>query len=282
MKTTIQNEFLKVKINHKGAELGSIDKDGQNHIWEINPNFWDKTSPILFPIVGGLKNNSFEFDGKKYELPRHGFAREKEFELVSKTENSAKFSLKYNEETLQIYPFKFTLNIEYQLSLNQLIIKYTVINTSSDKMYFSIGAHPAFSIDGDIENYSLAFDNSTELTSYKLRDNLFSGETKKIPLNGKILPLNYSLFAEDAIVLKNSETSSLTLLKNDIPQLKVSFPDFPYLGIWTKKEAPFICIEPWLGIADHHDASGKIKEKEGIQILEGDSEMSVEWSVEIF
>ena len=101
-------------------------------------------------------------------------------------------------------------------------------------------------------------------------------------MNGKILPLNYSLFAEDAIVLKNSETSSLTLLKNDIPQLKVSFPDFPYLGIWTKKDAPFICIEPWLGIADHHDVSGKIKEKEGIQILDVDSEMSVEWSVEIF
>lgn len=282
MKTTIQNKFLKAEINHKGAELASVIKGDKNYIWKINPIFWDKTSPILFPIVGGLKENTFEFNEEKYQLPRHGFARDYDFELISKTEDSAVFSLKYNEETLKIYPFKFTLIIEYYLIDNKLFIKYLITNSSSKKMYYSIGAHPAFSIDGDLENYALEFDASENLITHKLAENLFSGETEVITLQGKILPLKYELFEKDAIVLKDNATSSLLLLKKNIPQLKVNFPDFPFLGIWTKKNAPFICIEPWLGIADSHQSSGKIEKKEGIQVLNEKSNKSFEWNVEFF
>lgn len=282
MKTTIKNEFLEVEINHKGAELASIMKAGKNYIWDIDTKFWDKTSPILFPIVGGLKEDSYEYKGGKYQLPRHGFAREYDFELISKTENSALFSLNYSEETLKIYPFKFTLNIEYYLIDNQVFIKYKIKNNSNEKMYYSIGAHPAFSIEGKLDDYALKFDQSENLITHHLHDNLFSWETSEINLEGKILPLKYPLFEKDAIVLKNSATSFLTLLKNNSPELKINFPDFPFLGIWTKKDAPFICIEPWLGIADSHNSTGKIEEKEGIQILEGNSEQTFEWSVEIF
>lgn len=279
---TIKNEFLKVEISPKGAELVSIFKGKENYLWEIDRNFWDKTSPVLFPIIGGLKNDSYEFEGRKYQLPRHGFARECEFEITEKTDDSATFTLKYSEKTLEVYPFEFTLSIQYNIIENKLFIKYIVSNASSKKMYYSIGAHPAFSIDGDFENYSLEFDQSENLISHKLSDNLFSGETKEVALEGKILPLNYSLFEQDAIVLKNSTTSNLTLLKNNVPKLKVSFPDFPFLGIWTKKNAPFICIEPWLGLADSHQSSGKIEEKEGILNLESGSIQSHEWSVEFF
>ena len=149
-------------------------------------------------------------------------------------------------------------------------------------MYYSIGAHPAFSIDGDLENYALEFDASENLITHKLAENLFSGETEVITLQGKILPLKYELFEKDAIVLKDNTTSSLLLLKKNIPQLKVNFPDFPFLGIWTKKNAPFICIEPWLGIADSHQSSGKIEKKEGIQVLNEKSNKSFEWNVEFF
>lgn len=278
----IKNEFLKAEISPKGAELVSVYKGQENFLWEINRDFWDKTSPVLFPIIGGLKDNSYEFDGQKYSLPRHGFARECEFEITEKTEDSAIFTLKYSKETLEVYPFEFTLSIQYYLIENKLFIKYFLSNASSKKMYYSIGAHPAFSIVGDIENYSLEFDQSENLITHKLSDNLFSGEMKEVVLEGKILPLNYSLFEQDAIVLKNTTTSNLTLLKNKVPKLKVSFPDFPYLGIWTKKNAPFICIEPWLGLADSHQVSGKIEEKEGILALEQNSIQSHEWSVEFF
>lgn len=260
----------------------SVEKAGKNFIWEIDENFWDKTSPVLFPIIGGLKDDSYEYENKRYQLPRHGFARECDFELIAKADDSAVFSLKYSEEALKVYPFEFTLNIEYYLIQNQIFIKYTVSNASIDSMYYSIGAHPAFSVNGNIEDYALEFDREENLTSHQLENNLFSGETREVGLEGRILPLNYSLFENDAIVLKDSATSSLTLLKDKSPQLKVSFPDFPFLGIWTKKNAPFICIEPWLGIADSHHSTGKIEEKEGIQILEPYAAQSFEWNVEIF
>ena len=152
---TIKNEFLKAEISPKGAELVSVYKGQENFLWEIDRNFWDKTSPVLFPIIGGLKNDSYEFEGQKYQLPRHGFARECEFEITEKTEDSATFTLKYSKETLEIYPFEFTLCIQFYLIVNKLFIKYIVSNASSKKMYYSIGAHPAFSIVGDIGNYSL-------------------------------------------------------------------------------------------------------------------------------
>lgn len=282
MQTFIQNEFLKASINHKGAELSSVWKNDYNYLWDIDTQFWDKTSPVLFPIIGGLKDNKFTFNGKDYFLPRHGFARESEFSLISKTEDSAVFSLKFTEESLKNYPFEFELQIGYFLNGNQLKVEYTVKNLSTQKMYFSIGAHPAFRINGNFEDYTLEFDSDKALTTHKLQDNLFSGVTEEIPLENKKLKLNYTLFEKDALVLKNATTSSLSLLKNEKPVLKVNFPEFPFLGIWTKKDAPFICIEPWLGIADSHKASGKLEEKEGIQNLEADAKFSASWMIDFF
>ncbi len=280
--TIIENGILKATINHFGAELFALEKNGQNYIWEIDGNFWNKTSPILFPIVGGLKNNEYEYDGEMFSLPRHGFAREKNFQVVAKTGNSVTFSLQYDDETLKIYPFKFELQIIYTLRDSELFVQYLVKNLDSEKLYFSIGAHPAFKIVGDFENYSLEFDRPETLIFYQLHDNLFSGKTREIQLNSTQLPLDYQLFENDAIVLKNYTTTSLKLFNQNQPILNVKFSEFPYLGIWTKKDAPFICIEPWLGIADNHNASGKIEEKEGIQTLEALSQQSFEWSIELF
>lgn len=282
MKTTIKNQFITASIHHKGAELFSLVKNSRNYIWTVDERFWNKTSPVLFPIVGGLKDSFYEYKGKKYQLSRHGFARNFEFDLVEKLENSATFSLKYSEESLKIYPFKFELQIKYVLTGNQLIVSYKTINHSSEKMYYSIGSHPAFSIEGNFEDYALEFDKNNTLKTYKLQDGLFSGKTESIPLCEKRLNLNYQLFEKDAIVLKDDVTESLTLLKDCSPEIRMSFSDFPYLGIWTLKNAPYLCIEPWLGIADSQYASGRLEEKEGIQSLEGNAENSVKWSVEIF
>lgn len=280
--TIIENGILRATINHLGAELTALEKEGKNYIWEIDEKYWNKTSPILFPIVGGLKNNEYLFDDENFSLPRHGFAREKMFQMVNKTESSVTFSLQYDEETLKIYPFKFELQIIYSLHDSELFVKYFIKNLDSKTLYFSIGAHPAFKIEGDFENYSLEFDRPETLIFYQLHDNLFSGKTREIQLNSTQLPLDYQLFENDAIVLKNYTTTSLKLFNQNQPILNVKFSEFPYLGIWTKKDAPFICIEPWLGIADNHNASGKIEEKEGIQTLEALSQQSFEWSIELF
>ena len=282
MEITIQNQAIKAVIKTKGAELSSLQKDGKNYIWEINSEFWNKTSPILFPIVGALKNGEYFHEGKVYKLSRHGFARDFEFDVIENSGNAVVFSLKSNEETLKVYPFHFELQLSYILEGNKLVVKYEIINRSSEKMYYSIGAHPAFNIDGNFEDFSLIFDDEKDLETYKLELDLFSGKTEILKLNGNVLPLHYELFEEDALVFKNFATKSLTLAKNNESVMKVSFPDFPYLGIWTKKDAPFICIEPWLGIADNANTSGKIEEKEGIQILENNSKKQIAWSVELF
>lgn len=282
MEITIQNQAIKAVIKTKGAELSLLQKEDKNYIWEINSEFWNKTSPILFPIVGALKNGEYFHEGKVYKLSRHGFARDFEFEVIENSENTVVFSLKSNEETLKVYPFHFELQLSYILEGNKLVVKYEIINCSSEKMYYSIGAHPAFNINGNFEDFSLIFDDEKDLETYKLEQDLFSGKTEILKLNGNVLPLQYELFEEDALVFKNFATKSLTLAKNNESVMKVSFLNFPYLGIWTKKDAPFICIEPWLGIADNANASGKIEEKEGIQILENNSKKQIAWSVELF
>jgi galactose mutarotase-like enzyme len=282
MEVVIKKQNIEAVINTKGAELFSLKKAGKNYIWDINSDFWNKTSPILFPIVGALKNNEYQFLNKTYQLPRHGFARDLEFEIINKNEDFVTFSLKSSEKTLEVYPFQFELKISYTLEEEKLIVKYEVINLSEEKMYYSIGAHPAFSVDGNFDEFSLIFDEEKELETYKLDKDLFSGKTEKVALRGRKLPLNYNIFAKDALVFKNSVTQSLTLIKNNNPVLKVEFSEFPYLGIWTKENAPFLCIEPWLGIADNIDSSGDLTQKEGINSLESNTEKSASWSIELF
>ena len=160
--------------------------------------------------------------------------------------------------------------------------QYQIINLSNSEMLYSIGAHPAFAMDGNIEDYSLEFDNNKTLESHQLENDNFNGEIIQIPLSENRLALNYQLFENDAIVLKNYTTTSLVLLKNSQPKIKVDFQDFPFLGIWTKNNAPFICIEPWLGVADHVKTSGNLKDKEGIKILEANSIDTLEWSISVF
>lgn len=282
MEVMIKNQLISATINSLGAELVELNKNDKKYIWEVDTNFWDKTSPVLFPTIGLLKNEEYRFNGKTYKLPRHGFARNFDFEVISKNEDSVVFSLKSSEKTLNIYPFQFELRISYLLEGNKLIVTYDVINLSEEKMYYSIGAHPAFAIDGNFEDFTLIFDEDKDLETHKLENELFSGRTETVQLHDKGLPLNYQLFEKDALVFKNSATQSLTIAKGKNPILKVEFSDFPYLGIWTKVNAPFICIEPWLGIADNVNSTGDLTEKEGIQMLESFGENSVSWSVEVF
>jgi galactose mutarotase-like enzyme len=265
-----------------GAELYSLkDNSNTEYIWNGNPEFWGKHSPILFPIVGTLKNNSYHYNGTEYHLSRHGFAREMNFELIDKQENSATFSLTSSDETLKKYPFHFELHIIYTLENKSLKIEYKVINKGASKMPFSIGAHPAFDLPGNFENYSLEFENEEPLTFYLLEDGLISNITEQIQLDKKQLHLNHKLFENDALVFKQIQSKSITILKNSNPILKVNYKDFPDLGIWTPSNAPFICIEPWFGYSDTTNTFGNLFEKESVQILEANAAFHSAFNIEI-
>jgi len=283
LNTTISNKILTASIKHAGAELFSlIDNQTKEYMWNGNPDFWPKHSPILFPIVGSLKNDTYKFGEKEYQLSRHGFARDKEFELIEKTESSATFSLSYNEETLQKYPFKFELQIIYNLEENKLNIGYKVINKGETQLPFSIGAHPAFSLPEKFSNYNIQFEKEEQLEYSLLEDGLISNTTATLKTSNTTVSLNYKLFENDALVFRTLESNSLTILENSKPYLKVNFEDFPSLGIWTKENAPFICIEPWFGYSDTLEKSGDILKKEGIQLLEANQIFNTEFSIQVF
>lgn len=282
MKTVIKNTFLTATINSFGAELCSLkNKENKEYIWEGNPDFWGKHSPLLFPIVGTLKNNSYQYNEIEYHLSRHGFARDMDFELVDKKENSVTFSIQSSEETLKVYPFIFELQIIYTLDKNSLNIEYKVMNNGKSKMPFSIGAHPAFALPGNFENYAIQFEKEESLEYYLLENDLISNKTKTLELQNKLVPLNYQLFKNDALIFKTLESNSVTILENSNPKLRVNFNNFPSLGIWTKMNAPFLCIEPWFGYSDTNENSGNLFEKEGIQILEENKTFRSEFSIEI-
>jgi galactose mutarotase-like enzyme len=280
--TTISNSILKASIKHAGAELFSL-KDNQNkeYIWEGNPDFWGKHSPVLFPIVGTLKNNTYTIDKKEYQLSRHGFARDMEFKLVEKTGNSAVFSLESNAETLKKYPFEFELQLIYTLENTSLNIEYIVINKGETKMPFSIGAHPAIALPGNFENYSFKFEKQEPLKYNLLENDLISNKTETLKTTENVVPLTYKLFENDALVFKTLESNSLTILENKKPYVQVDFEDFPSLGIWTKDQAPFVCIEPWFGYSDTADNSGDLFKKEGILVLEIDQSFHSQFSIKI-
>lgn len=283
MQTTISNSQLSVHIKSKGAELFSIKNNVSQceFIWEGNSDFWAKHSPVLFPIVGTLKNNSYTFESKEYQLPRHGFARDLEFKIVHQTENEVTFSLSSDENTEKLFPFKFELQLHYILIDATLKLSYSVKNLDNKTIPFSIGAHPAFAIPSDFEKYSLKFEHQETLKSYTLENDLISEKTFEIELENKNLPLSYSLFANDALIFKTLKSKYITIIENENPIVKISFSDFENLGIWTKPNAKFICMEPWLGYSDTIHSTGNISEKDGIQIVKENQTFHCSFSIEI-
>ncbi len=282
MNTTIINNTLSAVINAKGAELFSLkNKNSKEFMWEGNPEFWGKHSPVLFPIVGTLKNNTYLYNDVSYNLPRHGFARDMVFEVIEHAENKAVFALCSSVETKKVYPFDFELKISYTLLDNKLEIGYQISNKNNFELPFSIGAHPAFALPNNFEDYSLAFECQENLTSYELQDDLLSNKTNSIILEKNQLPLNYSLFEKDAMIFKKLKSRTITILDNNNPFLRVDFNGFENLGLWTKTNAPFICIEPWLGYSDTIETSGKLIEKEAIHFIRTKKEFECSFCIEI-
>ncbi|MEJ1238540.1 aldose 1-epimerase family protein [Chryseolinea sp. T2] len=290
MNTYLQNERIRVGIKPMGAELFSIQdrKSGKEYMWKADPAFWGKTSPVLFPIVGTLRENKYKFNGKEYALPRHGFAREMPFELRSNTDTIATFTLESSDKTLAKFPFPFRLDIGYSVEGAMLIVDYHVFNAGDTDMYFSLGAHPAFAVplaDGlHYSDYYLQFNQRETAPRWRIdAAGLIEPVANPCLDNSDRLNLLKELFYKDAIVLKDLSSTLVTLRhKTDPHGFEFRFHDFPYLGIWAAKDADFLCIEPWCGIADNQGHNYDITTKEGIEKLAPKATWTRRWSITIF
>lgn len=267
-------------INSKGAELKSLTLGGRELMWEGNPVFWGKTSPVLFPSVGGLKGEKTIIDGIEYHMTKHGFARDNEFELAyegdyesDRKKSIVCFSFHETAETLKMFPFKFTFSMQYQLTENKLEIIYEVVNNTFVPMPFCIGAHPAFACPGEgkrFEDYRLVFQEKETVCSPVLdvKTRLFkeSGAVWRLK-NSNELKLSYSLFDNDVLYFRGIASKSVSLLDNENKGIKLSWDGFSSLGVWTPAgmKAGFVCIEPWCGCDDYENCSGDFRDKPEIQ-----------------
>ncbi|MCM5662889.1 aldose 1-epimerase family protein [Galbibacter mesophilus] len=288
-KLTIKNPFLKIGITKIGAELCSIqNKDGKEFMWQADPAIWGSHAPVLFPIIGALKNGFFNYKGKKYSVPKHGFIRHNEdLTVKNHSEDSISFQYKYSEETLKNYPFKFEFLISFSLHERQLKIFHEVINHGDNELLFSLGGHPAFKCplnDGEkYSDYELQFSEKENSARFLIDENgLQNGKTEPFFNDGDILPLTHDLFKSDALIFKDLNSKSIHLAHTSKGKiLTVRFSDFDYVGIWAKTNGDFICIEPWLGITDHADTNGDIENKEGILRLSPKNTFRASYTIEI-
>lgn len=285
---TIENNFLIVRAKEEGAELCSIiSKQTQlEYMWQAGAA-WSKHAPVLFPVVGQLKNDTYTYNGNAYKLERHGFARTKKFTLIKEEKDKMAFMLGADNETLQKFPFRFELYISYTLTDKQLDIHYTVKNTDDKQLFFSIGAHPAFRLPlhkhETYEDYHLEFNRLENAPRYVLDNGMISTHTKPVIENDTLLPLSKQLFYEDALVFKNLESTQISLCSKKYTNgLHFRFKGFPFFGIWAAKDADFICLEPWHGIADSTSHKGELENKEGIIKLEPAKEFTCTYSIEPF
>lgn len=281
MKHSIENDFLKISVNQFGAELSSVysKKNNLEYLWQGEEKIWSGQSPILFPIVGRLIDDKYTLDGKVYEMPKHGFARKSLWEFIEKTDNSLSFMLKDTEETRKLYPFNFEFLLTFTIEKNRLFVRHEIKNLSSTTLYFSLGAHPAFNCKlGD----KLIFEKNETLNAFKidLEKSLILPKTVPVLKNETDIVITEDIFKEDALIFKGVKSDYVTL-KCESHSLRFHLNNTPYLGIWAKPSAPYVCIEPWFGLNDIKGEKRDFSKKEAINHLEKHQAFSYEWSVDI-
>ena len=274
--TILSNGILTVEISDHGAELQSIMKNDVEYLWQGDKTYWGRRSPVLFPIVGSVWESRYRIDGTEYQLGQHGFARDMDFSLVSASEARARFRLESSEETLAVYPYPFTLDIEYHIHNNCLEVIWEVSNPSESDIYFQIGAHPAFFYPAyDPEKSGrgfMTFDRQEGLECIRIREKGCVDAQTKWPLEmteGRLKLEKDTFDSIDTIMIQDSQVRRVNMFKEDgTPWLSLEF-DAPVVGIWSPpgKTAPFICIEPWYGRCDRAGYEGDYRDKDWINKL---------------
>ncbi|MDV7756884.1 aldose 1-epimerase family protein [Liquorilactobacillus mali] len=291
MTISLENTFLKVSFDEHGGELTSLfnKKNKLEYLWQANPKYWGRHAPVLFPIVGRLKNDEYSYEEHKYRMTQHGFARDMDFEIETKTDKLVVFRLKSNEKTMQKYPFEFVLRIKYELMSDTLKVSYLVDNPSKNQLLFSVGGHPAFNVPlsstETFSDYHVAVAPNRIYQQIQLQGN-YSDSRHPLDFTAGTIDVTRETFKNDAVILKLEEKSTeLTLTtaqrKNGI---RFNTGNAQYVGVWSKypEEAPFVCVEPWWGLADDVSASGELTEKVGVHVLKANESFSGFYKVQVF
>ena len=273
----IKYKHLTAAINPIGAELSSLAASDNEFLWHGDEQFWTGRAPILFPIVGALKDGAMNYRGNRYELPRHGIARHSAFETIDCSDSGIALQLKADEQSVKYYPWNFELQVHFTLSDIGLEIRYDVFNHDDSEMLFTIGSHPAFALEinkqYNFRDYEISFDQPESFEIYRLNE-VGLLDTKPQPLDHSgnssapgALRLCEEIFNDDALVFRDINSRRISLQRNGEVLLSVDTGGAPHLGIWAKPGAPFVCIEPWLGTSDFIDSSGAFEEKPDLQKL---------------
>ena len=288
---TISNDLISLTINSVGAEIKSIKKDGIEYMHQADPATWNRSAPYLFPAIGCFKNKVTYFNNQPYNLPKHGFIRDMEMELVEKTDTSLVLETKENGESLRYFPYKFIFRVTYTLVAETVNAKIEVKNPNNDVMPFNLGLHPAFRVplfEGEaFEDYQIKFNKkgTYEVPTVDLSNGLIDwSNICRIFNNLEVLPLNYDDYKKDALVFDNVPFNEMILSnpKNEYG-IKLTFNDFKTVGIWTPNHvnANFVCLEPWMGCADSPVSSGKFAEKKNIINLSPNQTYSTTYQITI-
>lgn len=286
----LNNSRVQASFTPQGAEVSSFMLDGTEYIWQADPEIWGRHTPVLFPIVGQLKDDRYFIDGEIYHLSQHGFARDSEFTLIEQTPTKVVFLLQSDPKTLKSYPFAFQLYISYTLEGSSLHVEYKVKNPAETTMLFGIGGHPALNCplnptNEKFEDYEVDFHiKASEKEIYLLDGKLLGLEKGKLPLNQGKIDLEYSLFEKDALIFDANAPSKISVKSKKTGHgFSMEYGDFRWLGVWTKGEgAGFICLEPWNGIADRIDHGQDFSQKLGINALEGGEEFRASYTMDFF
>ena len=291
----LSNGTLSVEVSGHGAELCSIRKNGIEYLWQADPEYWKRHSPVLFPIVGSLWNGVYRYGGEEYAMSQHGFARDMDFSLTGKSANDVWYRLEADEATLKKFPFRFVLEIGYRLEDNKIHVLWRVHNADSKTMYYQIGAHPAFyypdfSPSAELKGYfsfgkaGASVCNDLEYILIKEKGCADPAAVYRRRLEEGKLPIDTHIFDKDALILENGTVHRVTLhAPSGKPWLSLAF-DAPEVGLWSPpfRNAPFVCIEPWYGRCDRADFTGEISERDWIQSLEAGETSEKSYTIEIF
>ena len=289
MDYTIKNNMIEVVISDHGAEVQSVKgaHTGEEYMWQADPEIWGRHAPVLFPIVGRLKNDEYKYQGKTYHMGQHGFARDCDFEVENHTQESITFLLKDNEKTREMYPFKFEFRVNYNLMNNLLEENFSVVNKSDETMIFGVGGHPGFNlpVNNGEEKEDYYFDMHPSIARVKipLKGAYLDWNNRSLASTDSFIGLSDELFKDDALIYELHGHDNTVSLRTDKSKFHINVwtRNAPYVGIWSQypNTANYVCIEPWWGIADREDADGELEHKYGMNHLEPGKEYQAGFSI---
>lgn len=273
---TIQNGGMAAKIDSLGANLISLSQGGDEFIWQRDPAYWTGSAPVLFPVVGRNRDGVITVGGRAYPMPKHGFVHDAEHTLAEQEENAVTFRYSSCPRTREMYPWEFDFETGFTLKDGVLDTAFRITNRDQHDMYFCVGGHPAFNVpltaDERFEDWQLEFEKEEALATHPMQGEMILSQTEPVPVQSRILPLRRSLFNKDALILDRLESNWVKMYSKHTGRgVQVTFSDFNTLGIWTRAEpsdAPYVCIEPWIGMGFRDDEpTAALEERYDVQKL---------------